>query len=154
MAGSERMSPLIPFSCRLKLFFFYLDHSTVKQKGPTQSARDRSSSFCLNTIREQRYKSCWIGLSHSFWYWHMCLSQCHNTEEQQIVYAGTVIKHSLEKETNTQISNFHQGMDSLYSAHVLLWEERISYLVDDDKWLSALSLALEFYEVGLPFPNF
>ena len=46
-------------------------------------------------------------------------------------------------------------MECLYSAHILSWEERIAFLVDDDKWLSALALALEFYEVRslppLPF---
>jgi len=47
-------------------------------------------------------------------------------------------------------------MDKIHSAHILSWEERLTLLVDKNKWLDALSLALDFYDgqakavVGLP----
>lgn len=48
------------------------------------------------------------------------------------------------------------GMEKIHSAHILTWEERLALLVDKNKWLDALSLALDLYEghakavVGLP----
>ncbi|KAL6068650.1 RING-type domain-containing protein [Balamuthia mandrillaris] len=52
------------------------------------------------------------------------------------------------------------GMDNIYWGHILSWEERITLLVEQRRWLDALSLALKFYEgrgnglvdkgVGLP----
>lgn len=47
-------------------------------------------------------------------------------------------------------------MEKVHSAHILTCEERLALLVDKNKWLDALSLALDFYEgkakavVGLP----
>jgi hypothetical protein len=47
-------------------------------------------------------------------------------------------------------------MEKIHSAHILTWEERLALLVDKNKWLDALSLALDLYEghakavVGLP----
>jgi hypothetical protein len=48
------------------------------------------------------------------------------------------------------------GMEKIHSAHILTWEERLALLIDKNRWLDALSLALDFYEghakavVGLP----